>query len=109
MLVIFFKFFLYSQIISYSPDFNGSYFYCATAYWSDHAGMRVDFSGLTKNVDNIPTGAARACYKNSKLVVGWSQLEVETQAGYSDKIQAFAAGMLEGTLTWAAIYDQWTK
>lgn len=34
-------------------------------------------------------------------------LEIETQSGYKDENQAFAAGVLEGSLTWMNIYSQW--
>lgn len=36
-----------------------------------------------------------------------SFLEIETQTGYADHNQAYAAGILEGTLTWMNIYAQW--
>lgn len=36
-----------------------------------------------------------------------SFLEIETQSGYKDPHQAFAAGILEGSLTWKSIHAQW--
>lgn len=34
-------------------------------------------------------------------------LEVQSQAEYSDDIQAYAAGFLEGCLSWQLIYHHW--
>lgn len=51
----------------------------------------------------------RACYSDSLLESGWSQLELESQQEFPDKIQAFAAGMLEGALSWHNIYLHWSK
>lgn len=39
----------------------------------------------------------------------WAQIELETQPDYPDKVQATAAGILEGALTWNNIYNHWTK
>ncbi len=39
----------------------------------------------------------------------WAILELESNEKYLDKIQAFAAGMLEGTLSWLHIYWHWTN
>jgi len=39
----------------------------------------------------------------------WAQIEVETQRSYPDWVQAYAAGILEGSLTWKNIYNQWAK
>lgn len=70
---------------------------------------RVEYWGRTKNFDSVPSGAARACYKDNKLSTGWSQFEVETQAGYDDWVQAYSAGLLEGSLTWLNIYHHWAN
>lgn len=43
------------------------------------------------------------------LFRSWAQIEVETQRTYPDWVQAYAAGMLEGSLTWRNIYNQWSK
>lgn len=34
-------------------------------------------------------------------------MEIETQSGNRDNVQAFGAGLAEGTLTWMNIYAQW--
>lgn len=41
--------------------------------------------------------------------ISWSQIEIETNPAFSDSKQAYAAGMLEGALTYASIYNHWTK
>ena len=42
---------------------------------------------------------ARAEYRNQQLETGWNLLEIETNGEVDDKIQAEAAGLLEGFLT----------
>lgn len=88
-------------------EFNDSYAYCATAYYSPKTGYRIEYWGLRNDFDKISTGCARACFKDRKAVSGLSILEIETQAGRRDEDQAFTAGLLEGTLTWMNIYAQW--
>lgn len=34
----------------------------------------------------------------------WSLLEVETNSSYPDNVQAYAAGIVEGALTWCLIH-----
>lgn len=51
-----------------------------------------------------------ACYNFAFfLFYSWAQIEVETQRTYPDWVQAFGAGILEGSLTWNNIYNQWKK
>lgn len=83
--------------------------YCSTVFWSPKAGFHIEFWGQRLDLENVSKGVARACYKHSIMENGWSFLEIETQAEYPDRIQAFAAGMLEGALTWKPIYDHWSK
>lgn len=89
------------------PVMSGTY--CATAFWSPKAGFHIEFWGQRNDIENVSKGVARACYKNNVMENGWSFLEIDTQSGYPDRIQAFAAGMLEGALTWKSIYDHWSK
>ncbi|KAG5681692.1 hypothetical protein PVAND_011103 [Polypedilum vanderplanki] len=86
---------------------DDTYAYCATAYFSQKTGYRVEYWKQRNDFDKIDTGCARACYKEQKSTLGLSFLEIETQAGYADHNQAFSAGILEGTLTWMSIYAQW--
>lgn len=89
------------------PVYNGTY--CATAYWARNSGFRVEFWGQRNDLEAVPQGAVRACYSDSLLESGWSQLELESQQEFPDKIQAFAAGMLEGALSWHNIYLHWSN
>lgn len=86
---------------------DDTYAYCATAYFSPKTGYRVEYWKQRNDFDRIDTGCARACYKEQKATLGVSFLEIETQTGYADHNQAFAAGILEGTLTWRSIHAQW--
>lgn len=43
------------------------------------------------------------------LYFSWAQIEIETQRSYEDWVQAYGAGIIEGSLTWHQIYNQWTK
>lgn len=91
----------------YRTEFDGTY--CATAYWSSGAGFRTEFWGQVVDIESIPKGVARVCFKDTTFENGWSQLEIETQATYPDRIQAYAAGILEGALTWSYIHSHWSK
>lgn len=88
-------------------EFDDSYAYCATAYYSPKTGYRIEHWGLRNDFARISTGCARACFKDKKSSSGLSILEIETQAGYRDQDQAFTAGLLEGSLTYLNIYAQW--
>uniref|UniRef100_A0A0A1WLA9 Phospholipase B-like n=1 Tax=Zeugodacus cucurbitae TaxID=28588 RepID=A0A0A1WLA9_ZEUCU len=87
------------------PKYNGTY--CATAFWSKQTGFHIEYWKQQNDLLNIPKGAARVCYKDSIYESGWAQIEVETQRTYPDWVQAFGAGILEGSLTWNNIYNQW--
>ena len=50
---------------------------------------------------------AIAKYKNSYNVSGWAELSIQTNKNYSDTIQAFGAGYLEGYITSEKIYDHY--
>ncbi|XP_059615457.1 putative phospholipase B-like lamina ancestor [Phlebotomus argentipes] len=89
------------------PTFDGTF--CATVYWTKMSGYRVEFWGQQNDLDSIPLGVARICYKDTIFENGWSQIEIETNPVYSDRIQATGAGILEGALTWKSIYYQWTN
>lgn len=41
------------------------------------------------------------------LFLRWAIIDIETQANYPDWVQAYAAGMLEGSLSWQLIYWHW--
>ncbi|XP_055534271.1 putative phospholipase B-like lamina ancestor [Wyeomyia smithii] len=89
------------------PVYSGTY--CATAYWARNSGFRVEFWGQRNDLETVPLGAVRACFRNSVMESGWSHLEVESQPEFPDEIQAFAAGMLEGALSWHNIYLHWSN
>ncbi|XP_017844208.2 putative phospholipase B-like lamina ancestor [Drosophila busckii] len=88
------------------PEYDGTY--CATAYWPKE-GLSIENWKQQNDLVNIPKGVARICYKDSVYENGWAQIEVETQRIYPDWMQAYAAGMLEGSLTWKNIYNQWSN
>lgn len=87
------------------PKYNGTY--CATALWTKNVGFQIEYWKQQNDLLNIPKGAARICYKDSIYENGWAQIEVETQRTYPDFVQAYGAGILEGSLTWNNIYNQW--
>ncbi|XP_034104416.1 putative phospholipase B-like lamina ancestor [Drosophila albomicans] len=89
------------------PEYDGTY--CATAYWTKKFGYQIENWKQQNDLVNIPKGVARICYKDSVYENGWAQIEVETQRSYPDSVQAYAAGLLEGSLTWKNIYNQWTN
>ncbi|TDG52711.1 hypothetical protein AWZ03_000944 [Drosophila navojoa] len=87
------------------PEYDGTY--CATAFWTKKVGFQIENWKQQNDLVNIPKGVARICYKDSVYENGWAQIEVETQRSYPDWVQAYAAGILEGSLTWKNIYNQW--
>ncbi|KOB71876.1 putative phospholipase B-like lamina ancestor, partial [Operophtera brumata] len=64
--------------------------YAATVFYSEKTGYRIEYWGQSNELVNIPTGVARAYFR----------MDVDT-AGY---IQAYAAGVVEGALTWYLIH-----
>lgn len=84
--------------------------YCATSYWTPSTGYRVEFWGQGHHLNDVPKGAARICFRTSSKEVGeWPQMEIESNPNYSDTVQAVSSGILEGSLLWKSIYEQWTK
>lgn len=81
--------------------------YSATVWWKRRAGYRIDFWGQGNDLASLPLGAARAYYKTGILENGWSIVEIETSPDYPDDVQAFAAGLLEGSLTWQLVHHHW--
>lgn len=81
--------------------------YSATVCWNHKAGYRIDFLGQGNDLTAVPLNAARAYYKTGIFESGWSMIEIETSAKYPDTVQAYAAGFLEGSLTWQLIHHHW--
>ncbi|KAI4495679.1 hypothetical protein M0802_008514 [Mischocyttarus mexicanus] len=81
--------------------------YSATVSWNHKGGYRIDFLGQSNDLTAISLNAARAYYKTGILENGWSIIEIETSAKYPDTVQAYAAGLLEGSLTWQLIHHHW--
>ncbi|XP_046834493.1 putative phospholipase B-like lamina ancestor [Vespa crabro] len=81
--------------------------YSATVSWNRKGGYRIDFWGQGNDLTSIPLNAARAYYKTGILENGWSIIEIETSVKYPDTVQAYAAGLLEGSLTWQLIHHHW--
>ncbi|KAJ6240902.1 phospholipase b-related [Anaeramoeba flamelloides] len=50
-------------------------------------------------------GAARAQYQDTLDTVGWGRLVVQTNKNFDDKVQAHAAGLLEGALTHTRMFQ----
>ncbi|XP_036149336.1 putative phospholipase B-like lamina ancestor [Monomorium pharaonis] len=81
--------------------------YSATVSWNHKGGYRIDFWGQGNDLANVRLNAARAYYKTDIFEIGWSIIEIETSSKYPDTVQAYAAGLLEGSLTWQIIYHHW--
>ncbi|KAI8436682.1 hypothetical protein MSG28_010170 [Choristoneura fumiferana] len=78
--------------------------YAATVFYSNKTGYRIEYWGQSNELTDIPKGVARAHFRMDIDTTGWSLLEVETDASYPDEIQAYAAGIVEGALTWYLIH-----
>ncbi|KAK6637294.1 hypothetical protein RUM44_007708 [Polyplax serrata] len=81
--------------------------YSATAYWNEETGFEIRFWGQGLDIENVPTGVARVYFEPHIDTTGWAIIDIETQSNYPDWVQAYAAGMLEGSLSWQLIYWQW--
>ncbi|XP_050577965.1 putative phospholipase B-like lamina ancestor [Bombus affinis] len=81
--------------------------YSATVLWNRKGGYRIEFWGQGNDLTAIPLHAARAYYKTEIFEHGWSYIEIETSSKYPDTVQAYAAGLLEGSLTWQLIHHHW--
>lgn len=81
--------------------------YSATVSWNHKGGYRIDFWGQGNDLNAVPLNAARAYYKTGIFESGWSIIEIETSSKYPDAVQAYAAGLLEGSLTWQLIHHHW--
>ncbi|XP_025154223.1 putative phospholipase B-like lamina ancestor isoform X2 [Harpegnathos saltator] len=81
--------------------------YSATVSWNHKGGYRIDFWGQSNDLASVKLNVARAYYKTSIFESGWSVIEIETSSKYPDTVQAYAAGLLEGSLTWQLIYHHW--
>ncbi|XP_043518177.1 putative phospholipase B-like lamina ancestor [Frieseomelitta varia] len=81
--------------------------YSATVLWNHKRGYRIDFWGQGNDLNAVPLHVARAYYKTEIFEHGWSYIEIETSSNYPDTVQAYAAGLLEGSLTWQLIHHHW--
>ncbi|XP_050451594.1 putative phospholipase B-like lamina ancestor [Cataglyphis hispanica] len=81
--------------------------YSATVSWNHKGRYHIEFWGQGNDLANVQLNVARAYYKTSIFESGWSIIEIETSSKYSDIVQAYAAGLLEGSLTWQLIYHHW--
>ncbi|CAB3221806.1 unnamed protein product [Arctia plantaginis] len=79
--------------------------YAATVFFSNKTGYRIEYWGQSNNLADIPRGVARAYFRMDMDTTGWSILEIETDPSYSDEYQAYAAGIVEGALTWSLIHE----
>uniref|UniRef100_A0A8D8M7Y8 Phospholipase B-like lamina ancestor n=1 Tax=Cacopsylla melanoneura TaxID=428564 RepID=A0A8D8M7Y8_9HEMI len=90
---------------SYSAEPDGKY--AATVYYGQETKFRLEYWGQNNNPADIKKGVARGFYQPDIYRTGWATLEIETQDTYSDGVQACAAGMLEGALSWQMIQHHW--
>ncbi|XP_053609309.1 putative phospholipase B-like lamina ancestor isoform X2 [Plodia interpunctella] len=78
--------------------------YAATVFYNEKTGYSIEFWGQSNELAQIQRGVARAYFRMDIDTNGWSLLEVETEGSYPDEIQAYAAGIVEGALTWSLIH-----
>ncbi|XP_020290295.1 putative phospholipase B-like lamina ancestor [Pseudomyrmex gracilis] len=84
---------------------NDGIYAASVSYYKE--GYHIDFWGQGNDLTNVRLGAARAYYKTGISESGWSVIEIETSSKYPDSVQAYAAGLLEGSLTWQLIHRHW--
>ncbi|CAG4956200.1 unnamed protein product [Colias eurytheme] len=78
--------------------------YAATVFYSEKTGYSIEYWGQSNDLNDIPRGVARGHFRGDIDTTGWSLLEVETNSSYPDEVQAYAAGIVEGALTWYLIH-----
>lgn len=83
--------------------------YSATMFWSEDLGFRISYWGQGNELEDLPRGVARACYKPELTDNGWAILEIQSEADSPDWRQAYAAGFLEGSLSWQMIHWHWSN
>ncbi|XP_041978902.1 putative phospholipase B-like lamina ancestor [Aricia agestis] len=93
-----------SLILGQIERIQGDGNYAATVFFSEKTGYRIELWGQGNDLADIARGVARAYLREDRDTNGWIILEVETDASYPDKVQAYAAGLVEGTLTWSLIH-----
>ncbi|KJE97432.1 hypothetical protein CAOG_09069 [Capsaspora owczarzaki ATCC 30864] len=54
-----------------------------------------------------PSGAAYGTFEDGLMTTGWGVFEVKTNSAFKDAEQLYAAGFLEGALTYNRIYDHY--
>lgn len=91
-------FVLFTLLASYAAaaSTDGS-LYCAVEV------LGVDWSVFPMNSSECLQAAAWGSYNQNRFEIGWDQLYVETSPSQSDPKQAFAAGFLEGVLSFESI------
>lgn len=70
----------------------------------------VDGGGTASHSASVRAAAggpalAWGTFTEGMTTIGWHRLEVASNASYSDEQQVYAAGFLEGALTWAHVWD----
>ncbi|XP_015110213.1 putative phospholipase B-like lamina ancestor [Diachasma alloeum] len=81
--------------------------YAAVVTWNPKTGYKIDFWGQGNDLETLPRRTARGYYRTRIQETGWSFVEIETSPNYPDAVQAYAAGLLEGSLTWQLIHHHW--
>lgn len=76
----------------------------ASMTWTKEDGFKLIENQLNTNDANT---VAVANFTNAINQTGWSYLEVTTYPQFPDKVQAFAAGWLEGHVTSEVLYMYW--
>eukprot|EP00753_Platysulcus_tardus_P008372 PLAT15929.1.p1 GENE.PLAT15929.1~~PLAT15929.1.p1 ORF type:complete len:572 (+),score=269.22 PLAT15929.1:1758-3473(+) len=79
----------------------------ADGYVSAHCEGATPTCTLAEGKDTAATAWAR--FDDTINSTGWSQLYVHSNGTYSDDLQAFGAGYLEGALTAQRIWQHWTN
>ncbi|OWF46224.1 putative phospholipase B-like 2 [Mizuhopecten yessoensis] len=90
-------------------------FFAAVCNGREHSAPSVAYVSYDINrhdytiVDSTEPGnfVAKGVFRNEVNTTGWSLLEVSTSESYSDDVQAYAAGLVEGYLTADFIKMQW--
>nr|CAD7204538.1 unnamed protein product [Timema douglasi] len=104
---------------SFSIIFGASVLLCVTyasadsvrfAYVTTADGeYEVSFSdaGSMREMQGEVEWTATLKFENTVNLTGWAVLELETDDRYSDEVQAYSAGFLEGFTTADVIYMHW--
>jgi hypothetical protein len=93
--------------MSFHPHVRSSRHTCSKIHQSALSMIEVPFCISLAQIDKNGSSAAWGSFADTLETAGWGELNMETSAAFSDKVQAFALGYLEASLSRRRIRQMW--